>query len=135
MAALLERDRARPSRRQDSRRAKQEGATVVYQDGWHRVLEITTPEAAGGERWIAQRFVCQRPVPTPWGDRLVTLGAYVEDGRFAGYFARAEKAACNWSWAVVRSEATATTSASRTALRFALSCKLMVDVAAVASAT
>ena len=25
---------------------------------------------------------------TPWGDRYVTLGAYVLDGRFAGYFAR-----------------------------------------------
>ena len=44
--------------------------------------------AARGERWIAQRFVRQRPLPTPWGDRFVTLGAYVLDGRFAGYFAR-----------------------------------------------
>jgi hypothetical protein len=41
-----------------------------------------------GECWIAQRFVPQRPVPTPWGERLVTLGAYVLDGRFVGYFAR-----------------------------------------------
>jgi hypothetical protein len=33
-------------------------------------------------------MVRQRPVPTPAGDRFVTLGAYVLDGRFAGYFAR-----------------------------------------------
>ena len=44
--------------------------------------------AAAGERWIAQRFVRQQAIPTPWGDRFVTLGAYVLDGRFAGYFAR-----------------------------------------------
>jgi hypothetical protein len=43
---------------------------------------------AGGETWIAQRFVRQRALTTPWGPRLVTLGAYVLDGRFAGYFAR-----------------------------------------------
>jgi glutathionylspermidine synthase len=40
------------------------------------------------QTWIAQRFVRQRTIPTPWGDRYVTLGAYVLDGRFAGYFAR-----------------------------------------------
>ena len=40
------------------------------------------------ECWIAQRFVPQRPVPTPFGELLVTLGAYVLDGRFVGYFAR-----------------------------------------------
>jgi hypothetical protein len=38
--------------------------------------------------WIAQRFVPQRSLPTPWGPRLVTLGVYLVDGRFAGYFAR-----------------------------------------------
>ena len=27
-------------------------------------------------------------IPTPFGDRFVTLGAYVLDGRFVGYFAR-----------------------------------------------
>jgi hypothetical protein len=41
-----------------------------------------------GQSWIAQRFVRQRAIPTPWGDRYVTLGAYVLDGRFVGYFAR-----------------------------------------------
>jgi glutathionylspermidine synthase len=40
------------------------------------------------EAWIAQRLVRQRPIPTPFGDRFVTLGAYVLDGRFTGYFAR-----------------------------------------------
>jgi hypothetical protein len=43
---------------------------------------------AGGEPWVAQRFVEQSAIPTPWGSRLVTLGAYVLDGRFVGYFAR-----------------------------------------------
>lgn len=48
------------------------------------------PGERGGaaEAWIAQRFVRQRALTTPWGPRLVTLGAYVLDGRFAGYFAR-----------------------------------------------
>lgn len=41
-----------------------------------------------GDVWIAQRFVPQRPLTTPWGPRLVTLGVYVLDGVFAGYFAR-----------------------------------------------
>lgn len=41
-----------------------------------------------GEVWIAQRFVPQRPVPTPWGPRWLTLGVYVFDGRAAGLFAR-----------------------------------------------
>jgi hypothetical protein len=40
------------------------------------------------EAWVAQRLVRQRPIPTPLGDRFVTLGAYVLDGRFVGYFAR-----------------------------------------------
>jgi hypothetical protein len=41
-----------------------------------------------GDVWIAQRFIPQRAIETPWGPRLVTLGAYVLDGAFAGYFAR-----------------------------------------------
>lgn len=41
-----------------------------------------------GDVWIAQRFIPQRPIATPWGPRLVTLGVYVLDGVFAGYFAR-----------------------------------------------
>src|SRR5262249_59152095 len=43
---------------------------------------------ARGEAWVAQRFVRQRPIATPWGDRFVTLGVYLLDGEFAGYFAR-----------------------------------------------
>lgn len=57
-------------------------------DEWAGTVDEVRALAGGGESWIAQRFVRQRPVPTPWGERLVTLGAYVEDGRFAGYFAR-----------------------------------------------
>jgi glutathionylspermidine synthase len=55
---------------------------------WGPIVDDVLRRAAAGECWIAQRFVEQRPVPTPWGDRLVTLGAYVLDGRFVGYFAR-----------------------------------------------
>jgi glutathionylspermidine synthase len=57
-------------------------------DDWAVAVDDVRALAQKGESWIAQRFVRQRPVPTPWGDRLVTLGAYVQDGRFAGYFAR-----------------------------------------------
>jgi glutathionylspermidine synthase len=55
---------------------------------WRILVDDVGKRRAGGERWIAQRFVAQQPIPTPWGPRLVTLGAYVLDGRFAGYFAR-----------------------------------------------
>ncbi len=55
---------------------------------WGPLLGQVLQRVAAGECWIAQRFVEQMPVPTPWGDRLVTLGAYVLDGRFVGYFAR-----------------------------------------------
>jgi glutathionylspermidine synthase len=57
-------------------------------DEWNERLDDVEALASQGESWIAQRFVRQRAVPTPWGQRLVTLGAYVLDGRFAGYFAR-----------------------------------------------
>jgi glutathionylspermidine synthase len=56
--------------------------------GWTAIVNDVLAACARGESWIAQRFVKQRSVPTPWGDRFVTLGAYVMDGRFAGYFAR-----------------------------------------------
>jgi uncharacterized circularly permuted ATP-grasp superfamily protein len=62
---------------------------ALFQDGdWASIVDRSRQLAAAGETWIAQRFVAQRAVPTPWGARLVTLGAYVEEGRFAGYFAR-----------------------------------------------
>ena len=52
------------------------------------MINEIVPRRAAGERWIAQRYIPQRPITTPWGERLITLGAYVLDGRFAGYFAR-----------------------------------------------
>ena len=57
-------------------------------DPWRVLVDDVLRLAASGESWIAQRFVPQRAIPTPWGPRYVTLGAYVIDGRFAGYFAR-----------------------------------------------
>jgi glutathionylspermidine synthase len=53
---------------------------------WLAILAALRMSA--GESWVAQKFVPQKPVPTPWGDRFVTLGAYLLDGVFAGYFAR-----------------------------------------------
>jgi hypothetical protein len=52
------------------------------------LTEIDLAEASGGQAWIAQRYVPQAPIATPWGPRLVTLGVYLLDGAFAGYFAR-----------------------------------------------
>jgi hypothetical protein len=51
------------------------------------VMEVVALELSG-EPWIAQRYVPQRFLPTPWGPRLLTLGVYVQDGHFTGYFAR-----------------------------------------------
>lgn len=58
------------------------------QDDWTPTVDAIRALRADGQAWLAQRFVKQRPIPTPWGNRFVTLGAYVEGGRFAGYFAR-----------------------------------------------
>ena len=55
---------------------------------WSSVVDRVLTLREAGDAWIAQRFVRQRAIATPWGPRLVTLGAYVEGGRFAGYFAR-----------------------------------------------
>jgi glutathionylspermidine synthase len=63
------------------------GSTYA-RDDWTPIVDQIREQRANGEVWLAQRFVRQRPVPTPWGDRYVTLGAYVLEGRFAGYFAR-----------------------------------------------
>lgn len=57
-------------------------------DLWRTLVVEVQAAAAAGEAWIAQRFVAQAPVPTPWGPRLLTLGAYVLEGTFVGYFAR-----------------------------------------------
>lgn len=61
---------------------------LLPEDEWITTVDAVTAMREGGESWIAQRFVRQRPIPTPWGDRFVTLGAYVLDGRFVGYFTR-----------------------------------------------
>ncbi len=62
--------------------------SLADDDEWRGIVREVLALAASGESWVAQRFVPQRPVPTPWGDRLVTLGAYLLDGAFVGYFAR-----------------------------------------------
>jgi glutathionylspermidine synthase len=60
---------------------------LIPPEKWaHLVADVV--RARESESWIAQRFVRQATVPTPWGPRYVTLGAYLLDGRFVGYFAR-----------------------------------------------
>jgi glutathionylspermidine synthase len=63
---------------------------LTSRDYWRGLVDelYGLAKAPDAEPWIAQRLVRQRPVPTPFGDRFVTLGAYVLDGRFVGYFAR-----------------------------------------------
>lgn len=55
---------------------------------WEQAQKLAREDEASGEVWIAQRFVPQRTIPSLYGPLLVTLGAYVLDGRFVGYFAR-----------------------------------------------
>ncbi|MFT3766940.1 MAG: hypothetical protein QM820_15690 [Minicystis sp.] len=64
--------------------------TLTSPDYWKGLVDelYALAHAPDAEPWIAQRLVRQRAIPTPFGDRFVTLGAYVLDGRFAGYFAR-----------------------------------------------
>jgi uncharacterized circularly permuted ATP-grasp superfamily protein len=57
-------------------------------EDWLSTVDAVIAMRAAGDSWIAQRFVRQRTIPTPWGERFVTLGAYVLDGRFVGYFTR-----------------------------------------------
>jgi glutathionylspermidine synthase len=61
---------------------------LLEQEEWIETLDEAAAMREAGDSWMVQRFVPQRPVPTPWGERFVTLGAYVLGGRFAGYFAR-----------------------------------------------
>jgi glutathionylspermidine synthase len=61
-------------------------------DAWRAALAEVAEAEASGEVWVAQRFAPQAPVATPWGDRLITLGVYLLDGVFAGYFARLSEA-------------------------------------------
>ena len=62
--------------------------SLLSDEDWIRVLAQAKQEHAQGEAWIVQAFVPQRPIWTPFGPRLLTLGAYVLNGRFCGYFAR-----------------------------------------------
>jgi hypothetical protein len=55
---------------------------------WATLVGQVVALRAAGEAYVAQRLVEQRAIPTPFGDRFVTLGAYVLDGHFCGYFAR-----------------------------------------------
>ena len=68
------------------------GALAAAEEFREIVAEIADAEADLGQVWIAQRFVPQASIPTPWGARLVTLGVYLLDGVFAGYFARLSEA-------------------------------------------
>ena len=61
---------------------------LYSQEDWNLALAAIFAERRAGESWIAQRFVRQEALPTPWGPRLLTLGAYLLDGNFVGYFAR-----------------------------------------------
>lgn len=61
------------------------GETMTERE-WAAALAAVWADHA--HTWIAQRFVPQTMVSTPWGARYVTLGAYVQDGAFVGYFAR-----------------------------------------------
>ena len=61
---------------------------LVTDEVWQYVIKQAQIACASGDRWIAQRFLPQQAVPTPWGPQLVTLGAYVLDGQFSGYYAR-----------------------------------------------
>lgn len=55
-------------------------------DDWRAIVRAV--REAEGEVWVAQRYAPQVTVGTPWGERYVTLGVYLLDGVFAGYFAR-----------------------------------------------
>ena len=89
MGAYLERDRADWVLKLDLSRVGEHvlvGSLVSDKD-WRTALdEISMTRDL--EVWLAQRFVAQRPISTPLGPRCITLGAYVLDGSFCGYFAR-----------------------------------------------
>jgi hypothetical protein len=62
--------------------------SLFSDEDWSHTTRLVRAHVAIGEVWIAQRFVPQRALATPWGPRLVTLGVYVQNGRGTGYFAR-----------------------------------------------
>lgn len=55
---------------------------------WERAVAMATSDVEAGEVWIVQEFVPQRRIESPYGALLVTLGVYVLNGAFVGYFAR-----------------------------------------------
>lgn len=55
---------------------------------WDQALQMAREDEQSGDLWVAQAFVPQRSIPSLYGPLLVTLGAYVLNGRFVGYFAR-----------------------------------------------
>ena len=64
------------------------GALLTDAEWLGIVDEALAHVAAVREIWIAQRYVPQHTIATPWGQRYLTLGAYLLDGEFVGYFAR-----------------------------------------------
>jgi hypothetical protein len=63
--------------------------SLLRDEEWQTVVdEALSYVATLQEIWIAQRFVPQATIETPWGRRFLTLGAYLLDGEFVGYFAR-----------------------------------------------
>lgn len=61
-------------------------------ESFRDVLDEVAEAESTGDVWIAQRYVRPGLIATPWGPRCLTLGAYVMDGKFAGYLARLSKA-------------------------------------------
>ena len=55
---------------------------------WSRLVHHITLRQRQGEAWVAQRFVPQTPIATDAGERFLTLGVYLLEGEFVGYFAR-----------------------------------------------
>lgn len=62
--------------------------SLLRDEDWKQVIEKARLEHESGEAWVLQSFVPQRPIESPYGPLLMTLGAYVLDGEFCGYFAR-----------------------------------------------
>ena len=57
-------------------------------DQWAPLVRAVDACVRRGDSWIAQRFIPQCTISTVWGPRYLTLGVYVLDGHFVGYFVR-----------------------------------------------
>ncbi|MBL9004887.1 MAG: glutathionylspermidine synthase family protein [Myxococcales bacterium] len=62
--------------------------SLLSAPAWEQALQLARDDEEQGEAWVAQAFVPQRPIQSMYGRLFLTLGAYVLNGRFAGYFAR-----------------------------------------------